>query len=272
MEIEKLCDDNVIIYRNFLSKEEADLLTKWFKEFNYKDLPPHSFKFWDQRLMTPSVTTKYAGFEKSFDEIMELNNELQARIKTALNMAEVDDRWRTSAFNYIKMWKDSNPMGHDYGDNLEMFYHIDNQDQMLQIIFWGLVIYPNDDYEGGEIVYPQYNFKYKPEAGSMIMHEGYTRHGVKKVVSGERFCMASLAHKEGVWNPDPKPAPTFRDEDPWFYPQGYNGVRMPTDPIKGTIQVPRPDGSFAEFKDKPEASQGDTADGRHQPGDTRKIK
>lgn len=271
MEVESLCDDNVRIYRNFLEQDEADLLTKWFREFNYNDLPRHAFKFWDQRLMTPSITTTYPGFEKSFDEIMDLNNRLQERLKVALNMIE-ESPWTPSPFNYIKMWKDSNPLNTDWGDGLEMFYHIDNQDQMVQTIFWGMVIYPNDDYEGGEIEYPQYNFKYKPEARSMIMHEGYTRHGVRKVVSGERFCLASLTTKQGVWNPNPKPAPTNRPEDPWHYPSGYNGVRMPTDPIQGVISIPRPDGSLAPFKDYPDASVGDTADGRHKPGDTKKIK
>lgn len=271
MEIESLCDDNVRIYRGFLSKDEQELLTKWFDEFNYDGLPHHSFKFWDQRLMTPSITTTYPGFENSFDEIMALNNTLLVRVKEALDMVEVAP-WTPSPFNYIKMWKDSNPLGTDWGDGLEMFYHVDNQDQMLQTIFWGMVIYPNDNYEGGEIEYPQYNFKYKPEAGSMIMHEGYTRHGVKKVTSGNRYCMASLTTKHNVWNPDPKPAPTNRPEDPWHYPPGYNGVRMSTDPIKGTISVPRPDGSLAPFKDYEDPSIGDTADGRHKPGDTKKIK
>jgi hypothetical protein len=271
MEVESVCDDNVRIYRNFLSQEEADLLTKWFKEFNYAALPQHAFKFWGQRLMTPSITTNYPGFENSYAEIMELNNVLQARVKEALNMYELAE-WTPSPFNYIKMWKDSNPMNTDWGDNLEMFYHVDNQDQMVQTIFWGMVIYPNDDYEGGEISYPQYNFSYKPEARSMIMHEGYVRHGVKKVESGERFCLASLTTKHNVWNPNPKPAPTNRPEDPWHYPAGYHGVRMPGDPLEGDVSIPRPDGSLAPYKSTQDPSIGDTADGRHKPGDTKLIK
>lgn len=271
METEKLCDDNVIVFRNFLSQDEADLLTKWFREFNYNGLPKHTFKFWDQRLMTPSLTTKYAGFENSFDEIMNLNNELQERLKVALNMIE-EAPWTPSPFNYIKMWKDSNPLNTDYGNDLEMFYHVDNQDHMMQTIFWGMVIYPNDNYEGGEIEYPQYNFKYKPEARSMIVHEGYTMHGVKSVTLGERFCLASLTTKQGVWNPNPKPTPTGTTENPWHYPKGYNGVRMPSDPIQGVVSVPRPDGSLAPFKDYPDPAARDSIDSLNRPGDTKKIK
>lgn len=271
MEIESVCDDNVRIYRNFLSKDECDLLTKWFREFNYDGLPQHKFRFWGQRLMTPSLTMTYPGFEKSFAEIMELNNTLQERVKEALNMYEIAN-WTPSPFNYIKMWKDSNPMQKELNDNLEMFYHIDNQEHMVQTIFWGMVIYPNDDYVGGEIEYPQFKFKYKPEAGSMVMHEGYTRHGVRKVESGERFCMASLTNKAGVWNPRPLPTPTNRPEDPWHYPAGYQGLRMPSDPVKGTVSVPRADGSLAPFVFKPIAAPGDSVEGGPQPGDTKLIK
>jgi hypothetical protein len=271
MEIESLCDDNVRIYRNFLSKDESEFITKWFQEFNYSGLPEHKFRFWGQRLMTPSITTGYPGFENSFSEIMDLNNQLQLRLKDALNMVEVAP-WQPSPFNYIKMWKDSNPIKEEMKSELEMFYHVDNQDHMVQTIFWGMVIYPNDDYEGGEIEYPQYKFKYKPEAGSMVMHEGYTRHGVRKVKSGDRFCMASLTTKEGVWNPSPKPTPTNRPENPWHYPPGYNGFRMPSDLEKGIVSIPRPDGSLAPFTFKPKASAGDTTDGSHAPGDTKLIK
>lgn len=270
MNVESLCNDNVRVYHDFLSQEECDLLTKWFKEFNYSELPHHAFKFWDQRLMTPSLTTTYEGFENSFSDIIELNDILQKRIKDVLNDYQKAD-WNTSPFNYIKMWKDSNPMKTDYGNNLEMFYHIDNQDHMVQTIFWGTVIYPNDDYLGGELVYPQYNFQYKPKAGTMVMHEGYTRHGVKKVISGDRFCIPSLITKNGAWNPDPRPTPTLREEDPWHYPAGYNGIRMPSDPIKGFIRVPRPDGTVARLKIRPEQSEGDSSLNK-MPGGTKNIK
>lgn len=273
MEVESYCDDNVRIYKNFLSPEEAEQLTTWFREFNYAGLPEHKFKFWAQRLMTPSVTTTYEGFENSFDSIKDLDAKLKLRLLEALNMVE-DARWQPSPFNYIKMWKDSNPLNHDWNNDLEMFYHIDNQEHMVQTIFWGMVIYPNEDYEGGEILYPQYNFSYKPEAGSMIMHEGYTRHGVKKMISGDRFCMASLTTKEGVWNPAPMPATTNRPEEPYHYPAGYNGLRMKDDPIQGVVSVPRSDGSLSKFNFNPHASRGDTGKLGHnfKPGHSKTIK
>ena len=267
-----LCDGNVRIYNDFITPSEAALLTKWFTEFNYNGLPKHNFRFWGQRLMNPVTTPAIPGFDSSFDEIKDLNTELLQRVTDVLNEEEPAE-WSAQPFNYIKMWKDSNPMLAEgmYDPELEMFYHVDNQDHMAQPIFWGMVIYPNEGYTGGRIMYPQYDLKYQPKAGDMIMHEGYVRHGVEKVISGDRFCMASLAMKNNVWNPDPKPTPTNRPEEPWYYPIGYNGVRMPDDPIKGFVKIKRPDGSVSKFKGYPDPAAGDTSSTK-VPGGTRLIK
>jgi hypothetical protein len=137
-------------------------------------------------------------------------------------------------------------------DSLEMFIHIDNQPHMESPIMWGAVIYFNDDYEGGEIYYPDYEYLYKPKAGSMALHRGSTRHGVKKVTSGERFCGASLVTINGNWNENPQPARTDDPENPYFYPPGYWGKRGLLDPIQGDIKVSRSDGSVAKYNNSPE--------------------
>jgi hypothetical protein len=52
-----------------------------------------------------------------------------------------------------------------------------------------LVCYLNDDYEGGEIVFPNQNVTIKPKAGSMVMFpsgDPYT-HEAKPVTSGKKY-------------------------------------------------------------------------------------
>jgi hypothetical protein len=55
------------------------------------------------------------------------------------------------------------------------------------------VFYLNDDYEGGEIEFPSFGIKYKPEAGDFIMFpSSYAyRHRVTPVTSGTRYSIAS---------------------------------------------------------------------------------
>lgn len=50
-------------------------------------------------------------------------------------------------------------------------------------IRYGLVIYYNDDYDGGEIQYPELNLIHKPKARSMLIHGGNILHGTLPVQS-----------------------------------------------------------------------------------------
>lgn len=49
------------------------------------------------------------------------------------------------------------------------------------------IVYFNDDYEGGEICYPEYGIEYKPNAGEIVLHYPGIVHAVKTVKSGWRF-------------------------------------------------------------------------------------
>lgn len=49
-------------------------------------------------------------------------------------------------------------------------------------IRYGIVIYYNEDYLGGEIEYPELGIVHKPKARSLVLHGGNILHGPKKVV------------------------------------------------------------------------------------------
>jgi hypothetical protein len=63
-------------------------------------------------------------------------------------------------------------------------------------ISYGLVYYLNDDYVGGEIFYPELNLEIKPEANSLVIHPATLeyRHGVRDVVSGDRYTTTMFAY------------------------------------------------------------------------------
>lgn len=52
------------------------------------------------------------------------------------------------------------------------------------------VIYLNDDYEGGEIFFPEKYVKLKPKALSAVAFNGDYYHGVRPVLSGIRYILA----------------------------------------------------------------------------------
>jgi hypothetical protein len=53
------------------------------------------------------------------------------------------------------------------------------------------VIYLNEDFEGGEIVYPNLNFEFKPKLGYCVIHPAGAEflHRVNPVTKGDRYCL-----------------------------------------------------------------------------------
>jgi hypothetical protein len=78
----------------------------------------------------------------------------------------------------IKAWNQGQSMGP----------HFDGQDGNKDLAF-SLVTYINDDYEGGEISFPNHNVTIKPKAGSLIMFPSQQPfiHEVKPIISGTRY-------------------------------------------------------------------------------------
>lgn len=74
-----------------------------------------------------------------------------------------------------------------YKINDYLNYHIDNHEGHLKNgwhMRYGIVLYYNDDYIGGELHYKDLDIIYKPKARSLIMHGGNIEHGTKPVLGG----------------------------------------------------------------------------------------
>ena len=61
-------------------------------------------------------------------------------------------------------------------------------------IKWGIVVYLNDEYEGGKIDYPDHGIAFKPKVGSMLIHRGDIPHQVQVVTSGCRYYITGFAY------------------------------------------------------------------------------
>lgn len=54
-------------------------------------------------------------------------------------------------------------------------------------IMFGIAIYINDNFSGGELFYPEIDLIVKPKARSLVVHDAKLKHGVKEVISGNRY-------------------------------------------------------------------------------------
>jgi len=84
---------------------------------------------------------------------------------------------------YFTMWVEGGYVGP----------HIDNPKHNEGFIQFSSIIYLNDDYEGGEIEFPNQKFKYKPKSGdAVIFPSGGTEHvhKVNTIKNGLRYTIA----------------------------------------------------------------------------------
>ena len=61
-------------------------------------------------------------------------------------------------------------------------------------IEYGVLLYLNDEYNGGEIYFPEFDLEIKPEKGELIFFPGNNlyMHGVKEVTEGNRFVIQNF--------------------------------------------------------------------------------
>ena len=157
---------NVHITDNFLSNEEHETL------FNFVNNP-------DQiSWIKEPWTTERTPSDSIPKDIIIL---LKKIFKTA----------RLNCMDYYDIRVNSNFIGEyiltkwSKGDVMEP--HVDTDSQKTQHIV--CMYYINDNYEGGELVFPDYNLKIKPKSNSLIMFPGNENylHGVLAVSEGFRY-------------------------------------------------------------------------------------
>jgi len=73
-------------------------------------------------------------------------------------------------------------------------YHRDNESEGIDTEhMYGILVYLNSDFDGGEICYPELDVVYKPKPGALIAHYAGNLHGVNPVTEGTRYSMTSFA-------------------------------------------------------------------------------
>ena len=63
--------------------------------------------------------------------------------------------------------------------------------------FATICLYLSDNYEGGEIGFPEIDFYLKPKAGTLVIFKGNTIHEVKELISGDRYLVMVGFLKKG---------------------------------------------------------------------------
>lgn len=182
--------NNIVEIKDFLSIEERKRLMSfalnnkiWDKTVDHVDedgLVLYQASIWDDRVCT------YSSLMASDPSILELINSMIARLKIEVdNFFGVDAKETGPA---IVRW----PVGARQEPHADKEFHAGQERGRANDFPWydlaGL-FYFNDDYEGGELYFPQHGIEFKPVAGAAYFFPGdmnYT-HGVRPIKSGNRF-------------------------------------------------------------------------------------
>ena len=78
--------------------------------------------------------------------------------------------------------------------------HRDNEDGQYEeqnrnaTVKYGVLMYLNEDFDGGETCYPELGIEYKPKPGVLLIHDAGNMHGVNSISNGTRYSMTSFVY------------------------------------------------------------------------------
>jgi hypothetical protein len=164
-------DIEIIVLKEFSSKKDTEILK------NYLLSMYESQKQKDDSLKRLDLS------QKSFN----IMNKLEKRYKefALKNLSFPFTPNFTTLSNYV-YWGP--------GEKMDPHYDNDPIEHAFPVIY-GFVYYVSDDFNGGEIYYPELGVSYKPIAGEMVIHLGTKeyRHGISEISGGVRIAAAAFA-------------------------------------------------------------------------------
>lgn len=178
--------------KNFISKESCELLIEAIEDaLANRSYPPELYEYVNDRYETSKSSPYIYLFHYPDDRVKDIVKDFSDR-----SVAVYEEIYgKSDNITYIKLGT-INTMRAGTG----MTVHSDDGPSLNNNVATphGMVLYINDDYEGGEIHYPGLKIAIKPEAGSLVIHPGSAAyaHGVAPVTAGNRYASTAFVKKK----------------------------------------------------------------------------
>lgn len=158
--------------KNFLSEEERSVFMEFIESLSEEDW------YSDKTAPEPWQGRAYTYKNLGQDLVEKINSQIEQKVFSSFD-------------SYSRIHQISSILRASPGQSMGV--HRDDVEEEDKVNMYGIVIYLNDDYEGGEIVYPDYGVEHKPVAGSMVVHRASTPHGVTSVTGDKvRYILTSF--------------------------------------------------------------------------------
>lgn len=151
--------DQVYEIQNFLTKEELDQVMQFVDARSESDwlTSDVQYDFWKDKVLDRKFIFPESKFMDFYNRIYNL----------------FSGKFEITGIN-LQRYKAGDALGQHTDDH-------DGHRSNNESVFYGGVVYYNDDYQGGELVYPDLNITHKPKKGSLVLHAGDILHGTTPV-------------------------------------------------------------------------------------------
>jgi hypothetical protein len=175
--VEEVCKD-VFLVKNYLDEADFNYFLSIVNTLSEDDWSASNEKF-------------DLNWKNKFYVLNDFNfiQKIQAQTQQILNKAE--DNLTVSAYGQIIRQY----VGAEMNSHVDQ-HHFTQDGDMVESKY-SLVLYLNDNYEGGELYFPDKNFEIRPPANSLLIFSGSKeeyRHGVKKVLEKNRYSVPGFAY------------------------------------------------------------------------------
>lgn len=200
--------DNVLIQRNAIAANELLLLSDYLRRAEWKDSLVSNFEDdADGDAVEWVVNKKIRDTQEA-----QLSEPVIARLNS---IVEASVRAHIDAF-YDVVVRDWEPVHIlHYGSGGHYIPHVDAETLYKDdsgLDFWektldrdlSVVYFLNDDFKGGELVFPDLDLAIAPEAGMLVCFpsDHHFIHGVKPVLSGHRYTLVTWLRVTGMPTPE----------------------------------------------------------------------
>jgi hypothetical protein len=166
---------------DFVTKEQADSMIKYFEKMSGIWGPIAFYGSLGMGLSDEDPNLIHLGLEPRFF----LN--LRDRFKETVEM--FFDKELKPNTSHAQKW-DVGGFASPHSDNSDH----DGNPNAFEINKYVGILYLNDNYEGGELYFPDHDISFKPKMGQYIMFPGGHEniHGVSEITKGTRYTMVSF--------------------------------------------------------------------------------
>jgi hypothetical protein len=194
----KMAIEDIVVIHDFLTKEEIEKSLAFQKELTENNLwdptgngkPSSQEDNWSQRFF-PSwyLKRKDLGYGAKKDiELLNMLVEIRKRLKKQIQQKYNIENIYCDSLNLIRWPHGLAQPPHADFENFGLEDHVHNWREI------GNVIYLNNDFDGGQIFYPQHNVEVEIKPGMAVFFPGdiHHVHGVKRILNGTRYTISTF--------------------------------------------------------------------------------